>query len=101
MKEVDPKIKSLFPWLLFLLLAVVLLLASTQVHSEEDGYACYGAGQSEAMSSGLPPCDQLKATLCDRVRAFLSTHTEAEARAEAEARHIPNWIIRRAERCVR
>ena len=33
-KDVDPKIKRLFPWALFLVLAVVLLLASMVVHAE-------------------------------------------------------------------
>jgi len=94
-KDVDPKIKRLFPWLLFLVLAAAFALAATRVHAAEDVYACYGSARYQAMSSAWPPCNEI----CGRLKAYLVSHTEAEARAEAVARHLPAWLIRKAEAC--
>jgi hypothetical protein len=99
-RDVDPKIKRFFPWSLFLIAALFFVLASVVVgHSEEDVWACYGGGRYQAMSSGWPQCNEMS-TLCLKVREYLNTHTEEEGRAEAVAKHIPQWLIAKAERCV-
>lgn len=99
MKDVDPKIKRLFPWALFLVVAALLLFASTRVHSEEDIWACYGSQRYEAMSSGWPACNEPKSELCSRLHQYLLSHTVKEARAAAKANYIPQFMINRAERC--
>lgn len=99
-REVDPKVKRLFPWSLFLVLAALFLLATCKMaKTEEDVWACYGSSRYEAMSSGWTPCNEMSG-LCVKVREFLQTHTKAEAYAVAAEKHIPQWIIRKAERCV-
>lgn len=96
--NIDPKIKRLFPWALFLALAAVLAIgACSLAHAEADVFACYGAARYQAMSSAWPPCNEI----CGQLRAYLQSHTEAEARAQAVAKNIPQWIIRRAERCIK
>jgi hypothetical protein len=104
LKDVDPKIKRLFPWTLFLALAVVLCMASMIVHARgadlPDVWACYGPARDEAMAAGMTPCNQMS-NLCVKVREFLASgHTIEEGRALAEAKHFPKWIIARAEKCV-
>ncbi len=100
-KDIDPAIKQLFPWSLFLVVAALLLLASCyrKAHAEEDIWACYGSARYEAMSSGWTPCNEMS-TLCVKVREYLQSHSAAEARAQAVAKHIPTWLIRKAERCI-
>lgn len=100
-KNVDPKIKRLFPWSLFLLVAILFMVASCAIAhgEEEDVWACYGGGRYQAMSSGWPQCNEMS-TLCLRVREYLNSHTEAEGKAEALARHIPQWLVAKAERCI-
>lgn len=36
---------------------------------------------------------------CSTLKAYLSTHTRAEAYAKAKELHLPKWIITRAEKC--
>jgi hypothetical protein len=104
-KDVDPKIKHYFPWALFLALAALLAMGAMMVHAhaadlpEPSKFACYGSAREEAMSSGWTPCDEMN-TLCDKVKAYLTTHTKAEAYAAAAEKHLPQWLIRKAERCV-
>lgn len=95
-RDVDPKIKALFPWALFLVLALVLAFAATKVHAEEDLWACYGSGRYQAMSSAWPPCNEM----CGKLKAYMQMHTEAEARAKAVEMKLPRWVIRKAERCL-
>ena len=99
-RDVDPKIRRFFPWALFLALATLLALGAMIVHAhgEEDVYACYGSSRYQAMSDAWPACDER--TFCDKVKFYLQTHTEAEARAVAVEKHLPQWIVRKAERCV-
>jgi hypothetical protein len=104
-KDVDPKIKRLFPWTLFLALTVLLLLASMVVNARgadmQDVWACYGRAREEAISMKLTPCNEMS-QICVKVREFLSSgHTIEEGRALAIEKHIPGWIIAKAERCVR
>jgi len=100
LKDVPPSIKRLFPWALFLVLAAILSIgACSMAHAEEDVWACYGSARYEAMSSGWAPCNEMN-TLCDKVKAYLATHSKDEARAEAVAKHVPQWIVRKAERCL-
>ena len=68
--------------------------------AEADVWACYGSARYEAMSSAWTPCNEMS-ELCLRVRNYLQSHTADEARATARAKHIPEWIIRKAERCLR
>lgn len=98
LKDVDPKIKRLFPWLLFLVLAAGLVLATTRVHAEEDVWACYGGQRYQAMSSGWPQCNEMS-YLCARVRQYLLGHTVEEGRAEAKKLNAPDWLVRKAEKC--
>lgn len=98
-RDVDPKIKALFPWALFLVLAALFAFMATRVHAEEDVWACYGSQRYEAMSSGFPQCNEL-GRLCKDVTEYLNSHTKEEGRAEAKRRNIPQWLIARAERCI-
>lgn len=99
-KDVDPKIKRFFPWALFLVVAGLLLLATKYAHAEEDIWACYGPARYEAMSSSWTPCNEMN-TICEKVAAYLTHHTVEEGRAEARAKHVPEWIIRKGERCIK
>lgn len=83
---IDPKIRRLFPWALFLFLAALFALGALSEARGDDAHP------RQAASSWHWTCDDL--------RAYLSTHTEAEARAEAVARHLPQWLIRKAEKCL-
>lgn len=85
MKNIDPKIKRLFPWGLFLFLAFIFAgLAISRAHGEEV----------------RKPPSTWSSWSCDMVKSYLTTHTIAEARAEAVAHHVPQWIIRKAEKCI-
>ncbi len=103
LKDVPPSIRGLFPWALFLALAALLAIGAWAMarpaHADEDVWACYGAARYEAMSSGWTPCNEMN-SLCDKIRAYLITHSRAEARAEAIEKHVPQWIINKAERCL-
>jgi hypothetical protein len=57
-RDVDPKIKRLFPWALFLVLAAAFAFAAGRVHAEEDLYACYGSSRYQAMYSSWPECNE-------------------------------------------
>lgn len=97
-QDIDPKIKRLFPWGLFLAAAALLLLATcARAYAEKDVFECYGPARYQAMSSAWPPCNEI----CGQLKGYLQTHTEAEARAAAIEKHIPAWIVKRAERCIR
>jgi len=98
-KDVDPKIKRLFPWALFLVLAALFAFAATRVHAEEDVWACYASQRYQAMSSGWPQCNEMS-ELCSRVRQYLNSHTVEEGRAEAVRLNLPAWLRAKAERCV-
>lgn len=98
-RDIDPKIKALFPWALFLVLAALLLFMTGRVHAEEDVWACYGSSRYQAMSSGWPQCNEMS-TLCLRVRQYLNSHTVEEGRAEADRIHLPQWLRTKAERCI-
>lgn len=98
-RDVDPKVKRFFPWALFLALAALLVFASTKVRAEEDVWACYNSQRYQAMSSGWPQCNELS-TLCSRVQQYLGSHTVEEGRAEAKKLNAPDWLVRRAERCI-
>lgn len=101
MRNNDPLINRLFPWSLFLALAAMFAIGSCSLaRASDDNWACYGAARYQAMSSGWTACNEMS-TLCVKVREYLQTHTEAEARAQAEANHIPSWVIHKAERCVK
>lgn len=96
-KDVDPKIRRLFPWALFLVLAALFTFgAIRQARSEADIWACYGGQRYQAQSSAWPPCNEI----CGRVKAYVEAHGEDEARAEAKRQHLPQWLIRKAEKCV-
>ncbi len=103
LKDVPPGIRRLFPWALFLVLAVLLTIAgcvlARPAHAEEDHWACYGSARYEAMSSGWTPCNEMN-SLCDKLKAYLVTHSRAEARAEAIEKHVPQWLVHKAERCL-
>jgi hypothetical protein len=89
-----------FPWVIFLMLAVLFLIGvSRHAHAEEDIWACYGASRYQAMSSGWVPCNEMS-TLCSRVHQYLQTHTIEEGRAEATQIHLPQWLRTKAERCI-
>lgn len=95
--DVDPSIKRLFPWALFLVLAGLFAIGAIALaHAEEDVYACYGPARYVAMSAAWPAC----AEICAATREYLKTHTIEEGRAEARTKHIPEWIIKKAERCL-
>jgi hypothetical protein len=99
-KDVDPKVKRLFPWALFLVLAALFAFAATRVHAEEDVWACYGSARYEAMSSAWTPCNEMS-RICIKVREYISQgHTIEEGRVLAQSKHIPQWIIKKAERCL-
>jgi hypothetical protein len=100
-EEIDKAVRKFFPWSLFLGLAVVFALATfiARAHGEEDVWACYGSGRYQAMSSGWPQCNEMS-RLCLRVRDYLNSHTVEEGRAEAKAKHIPQWLINKAEKCI-
>lgn len=76
-RDVDPKVRRFFPWALFLVAAGLLLLAS-----------CFKADAKEAPT-----------WFCAQVKAYLSTHSEKEGRAVAAAKHVPDWLIKKAEAC--
>jgi hypothetical protein len=97
--DIDPTVRKWFPWALFLILAAALAFGATRVHAEDDIWACYGSARYQAMSSGWTPCTEMH-SLCDKLKAYLTTHSKAEARAEAIEKHIPQWIVRKAERCL-
>jgi hypothetical protein len=99
-----------------------------RAHSDE--YECFGAGRYDAMSRGLgkedcpkpgqvfdshdghyktpdklwkkpePKKPSWAEYTCDNLRSYLQSHTEAEARAEAVAKHLPQWVVRKAEKCM-
>lgn len=97
--DVDPKIKRLFPWALFLVTAALLLLATKYVRAEGDIWACYGSQRYQAMSSSWIPCTEMS-TLCKSVREYLVNHTVEQGRAEAEKPNVPGWLRAKAERCI-
>lgn len=113
-KDVDPCVRRFFPWALFLVLAAIFAFGAIRAaHGEEedpDPYACFGAGRYDAMSRGLgkEDCPKEKKAeaetwsgyTCENIREYLTTHTQAEARAKAVELHLPKWIIRRAEKCL-
>src|ERR1035437_8155174 len=104
------QIKRLFPWLLLLGFAMVLMLTAVvgRAHAgferslppvEEDVWACYGAQRYQAMSSAWPACNEMS-TLCVRVQQYLQSHTVEEGRAEGAKLNIPQWLRNKAERCI-
>jgi hypothetical protein len=78
-RDVDPKIKKLFPWSLFLTLALLFALGACSLARAADAKPSY---------------------TCEWVRDYLATHTEAEARAKAAELHLPKWLVRKAEKCT-
>lgn len=96
--EVDPSVRRFFPWGLFLVLAALLLLGTCDIraHAEEDVWACYGSARYQAMYSNWPTCDDF----CGKVKSYMQMHTEAEARAAAAEKHLPEWLIKKAEKCL-
>jgi hypothetical protein len=84
-RDVDPRIKRCFPWALFLALAVVLAISACSLRSAR---------------GGEKPWFNPAEWTCEKLKGYLATHNEAEARAKAAELHLPKWIIRRAERCV-
>lgn len=96
------KIKRFFPWALFLVMAAILSLLAMCERApaagkmpEPDVYTCYGGGRYEAMGEGWPGCDEW----CGILKAYLTSHTEVEARALAVQKHVPAWIVRKLEKC--
>lgn len=87
-KDVNPNIKRYFPWALFLVLAALISLG-----------ACSLARGDEIVPP--KPAFSVADWTCEKLRAYLSTHTEAEARAQAVEMHLPKWFIRKAERCIK
>ena len=71
-------IRRLFPWALFLALAALFAMGACSI--------AYAGGDVK---------------FCATVREYLQSHTVEEARAAARAKRIPEWIIRKAERCLR
>lgn len=91
--------KKYFPWSLFLAMAIIIVVLCgllRQARGEEDVWACYGSARYQAMSSNWPQCNEF----CGKVKSYLQTHTEAEGRAKAAELHLPNWLIRKAEKCL-
>jgi hypothetical protein len=80
LRDVDPAVRRLFPWALFLALALVFAFLAA-AHADE-------------------PSKHFWQYTCDDIRVYLQTHSVAEARAEAVARHLPRWLIRKAEKCI-
>ena len=94
-------VKNFFPWAILLVIAALFTLGACSIaYAETDVWACYGSARYEAMSSSWTPCTEMS-KLCLKVREYLQSHTADEARATARAKHIPEWIIRKAERCLR
>lgn len=97
-RETVTKLRPLFPWSLFLVVSVILLaLASCGAKAYDNTLP--------PMIDILPP-EPTKAPAvswadwsCDKLRVYMTTHTEDEARAQAIALHLPQWLIRKAERC--
>lgn len=80
-RDVDPAIRRLFPWALFLALALVFACLAMRAARADEGKHFWQY-------------------TCDDLRTYLQNHTVAEARAEAVARHMPRWLIRKAEKCL-
>lgn len=113
-KDVDPKIRRLFPWALFLVLAALLALGAVAHGADApvtDGPPCYGQAINDQTYTPWNECRRpivapskpksaWSEWTCDKLRGYLQNHTEAEARAKAAEMHLPNWVIRRAEKCV-
>lgn len=88
-EDVPLSTKRLFPWGLFLVLAIVFSI----------GACSLARGAAMWPTTEKPWFDPAEWT-CEKLRGYLATHSEAEARAKAAELHLPKWIIRRAERCV-
>lgn len=58
--DIDPKIKRLFPWGLFLTVAVILATCAMLRQAHGEPYACFGSGRYAAMSDGIT-CDDPRA----------------------------------------
>ncbi len=122
-RDVPPSIKRFFPWSLFLIAAAVLgyLAFINRAHGREFNYECFGAGRYDAMSRGFGPEDCPKKGeefdsrdghyrkpakpswadyTCAKLHSYLAEHSEAEARAKAIELHLPQWVVRRAEKCI-
>ncbi len=100
--DIDPKVRRFFPWALFLALALAFAVAATRVHAEEKSWDldCYGAQRYQAMSEGWPECHAKLSYICERVQQYLAGHTPEEGKAEAKKRNVPDWLVRKAERCL-
>jgi hypothetical protein len=96
--KVDPLVKRFFPWGLFLALAVVFLIASCVARAEDDQYACYGSSRYQAMYDSWPSCSERN--LCDRIRQYIREHPE-ESKIGAIEEHLPKWIMKKAEACLK
>jgi hypothetical protein len=86
-KIIDPAVKKFFPWALFLVVAALFMLGSCVIaHSEEP----------------VPKPTPLSYAdwTCEKLRGYLATHSEAEARATAIEMHLPKWLVRKAEKCI-
>lgn len=88
-KEIDPAVRKFFPWGLFLALAVLFMLGSCMIAH---------AQPSEPVSEEPKP--SYADWTCEKLRGWMSTHTEAEARAKAVEMHLPRWLVRKAEKCI-
>lgn len=110
-KDVNPNLKRYFPWALFLVLAALFSLAACSLARGDDKPPCYGQTVDDHTYTAWPECRKPQPEpkpsfsvadwTCEKLRDYLSTHTEAEARAQAVEMHLPKWIIRKAERCIK
>lgn len=84
--KIDPNVSKFFPWGLFLVLAVLFMLGSCVVAHSEDAVP--------------KPTISYADWTCEKLRGYLATHSEAEARATAIEMHLPKWLVRKAEKCI-
>jgi hypothetical protein len=68
-KDIDPGIRGLFPWVLFLVLALAFAACAFWVGKTSD-YACYGHDRAQAIFDKKPPC--VHPTFEDRAREFFN-----------------------------
>lgn len=70
--DVDPTVRRLFPWVLFLVFALVFAGLAVWVNETHD-YSCYGHERLQAIFDNKPPCVQ--PTFMDRAREFFTGST--------------------------
>jgi hypothetical protein len=90
-------LRPFFPWSLFLTVSIILFaLASC-------GAKAYDPDNLPPMLPSSQDGDKPSASWtdwsCDKLRAYMATHTVEEAQAKAVELHLPQWLVKKAERC--